>query len=156
MTPAHRHDEPTIAEHEPTSNRSSRRRRWGSDDGFTGVAATVMLLVALAGGGLIFDGGRALAARRDAINDAEAGARAGAAQIGFGGLSTDRATQAARDHLIAAGVAPGDIESIQIVGNTVTVTVIARRGAVFTTLLGNDTIVVAGVGEATASFGAAP
>ena len=135
---------------------AKHQRRWRADDGFTGVAATVMLLVALAGGGLIFDGGRALAARRDAINDAEAAARAGAAEIGFSGLNTDAATQAARDHLLAAGVAPNDIQSINVAGNTVTITVTARRDAVFTTLLGNDTIVVAGVGEATASFGAAP
>lgn len=135
---------------------SSRSRRWRRDDGFTGVAATVMLLVAIAGGGLIFDGGTALAARRNAINDAEAAARAGAAQIGFSGLNTDAATQAARDHLTSAGVAPDDIESISVDGNTVTVIVAARRDAVFTTLLGNDTIIVAGVGEATASFGAAP
>ena len=92
------------------------QRRWRSDDGFTGVAATVMLLVALAGGGLIFDGGRALAARRDAINDAEAAARAGAAEIGFSGLDTDAATQAARDHLLAAGVAANDIQSIEVAG----------------------------------------
>lgn len=142
----------------PTSQpeRTRRRGRWRADDGFTGVAATVMLLVALAGGGLIFDGGRALAARRDAINDAEAAARAGAAEIGFSGLDTDAATQAARDHLAASGVDPGDIESIDVADNTVTVTVTARRDAVFTTLLGNDTIVVAGVGEATATFGATP
>lgn len=150
------------SEPDPDTNRAhapplaKRPRRWRADDGFTGVAATVMLLVALAGGGLIFDGGRALAARRDAINDAEAAARAGAAEIGFSGLNTDAATQAARDHLLAAGVAPNDIQSINVAGNTVTITVTARRDAVFTTLLGNDTIVVAGVGEATASFGAAP
>ena len=141
----------------PTSDESPLHRlRWRNDDGFTGVAATVMLLVALAGAGLIFDGGRALAARRDAINDAEAAARAGAAQIGFSGLATDTATQAARDHLLAAGVNPDDIESITVDGTTVTVIVTARRDAVFTTLLGNDTLIVAGVGEATASFGAAP
>ena len=142
--------DPAVPESRP------RRRRMVDDRGFTGVAATVMLLAALAGGGLIFDGGRALSARRDAINDAEAAARVGASQIGFGGLSTDRATQAARDHLIAAGVAPGDIARIDVNGTTVTVTVTARRSAVFTSLLGNDTIVVAGVGEATASFGATP
>lgn len=141
----------------PAAAPSPRQRaRWRRDDGFTGVAATVMLLVALAGGGLIFDGGSALAARRNAINDAEAAARAGAAQIGFSGLAPDAATQAARVHLLAAGVAPEDINSIDVDGNTVIVIVTARRDAVFTTLLGNDTIIVAGVGEATASFGAAP
>ena len=139
-----------------TPTPKARRRRSRDDSGFTGVAATVMLLAALAGGGLIFDGGRALAARRDAINDAEAAARVGASQIGFDGLSTDQATQAARDHLLAAGVAPADIARIEVDGTTVTVAVTARRDAVFTSLLGNDTIVVAGVGEATASFGATP
>ncbi|MEL6893462.1 MAG: hypothetical protein AAFP84_17855, partial [Actinomycetota bacterium] len=117
-------DDPTP---EPTA-----RRRWLDDCGFTGVAATVMLLVAIAGGGLIFDGGRALEARRSAINDAEAAARAGAAQVGFNGLDTNRAFLAARDHLSAAGVAPADIASIAVDGTTVTVTVTARRPAVFT------------------------
>ena len=147
---------PPAGQDAPRTSSKLRRKGWRNDAGFTGVAATVMLLVAVAGGGLIFDGGSALAARRGAINDAEAAARAGAAPVGFGGLSPDAATQAARDHLLAAGVAPGDIEAIHVAGTTVTVTVIARRDAVFTTLLGNDTIVVAGVGEATASFGAAP
>lgn len=150
------HDLNANSEDPDTAQPLRRRERWRRDDGFTGVAATIMLLVALAGGGLIFDGGTALAARRNAINDAEAAARAGAAQIGFSGLNTDAATQAARNHLTSAGVAPNDIESISVDGNTVTVIVTARRDAVFTTLLGNDTIIVAGVGEATASFGAAP
>jgi len=129
---------------------------WRRDDGMTGVAASVMLLAAIAGGGLIFDGGRALAARRDAINNAEAAARAGAQELGFAGLDTTAATDAARDHLLAAGVDPADIRVVSVTGNTVTVTITARRDAVFTDLLGNDTIVVAGTGEATASFGATP
>lgn len=143
-------------DHDDLVHEPNARRRWLDDRGFTGVAATVMLLVAIAGGGLIFDGGRALEARRSAINDAEAAARAGAAQVGFDGLDTNRAIQAARDHLTAAGVAPADIAAITVDGTTVTVTVTARRPAVFTALLGNDTLIVAGVGEATASFGDTP
>lgn len=148
--------EPVDTEPDTTQASGVRPRRAGDDRGFTGLAATVLLLAALAGGGLIFDGGRALSARRDAINDAEAAARVGASQIGFDGLNTDRATQAARDHLIAAGVAPSDIQRVDVNGTTVTVAVTARRDAVFTSLLGNDTIVVAGIGEATATFGATP
>jgi len=118
-----------------------RLRRWSSDDrGIIGPAVTMVLVVALAGGGLVYDGGRALVARRQAINTAEAAARAGASTVTADGLREDRS----------------DIINITITPATVTVIIRASRDAVFGQLLGNDTIVVRGDGEATATFGGGP
>jgi Putative Flp pilus-assembly TadE/G-like len=140
----------------PMTKHTASKCWWVDDRGLTGVAATFMLLVALAGGGLVYDGGRALGARRDAINNAEAAARAGAAEVGFDGLVAVEARAAVVDHLTRQGVAAEDIASIEIDATTVTVTVIARRPAAFAALLGNDTLIVRGVGTATASFGDTP
>lgn len=134
----------------------ARQRHWRDDSGLTGIAATVMMLIVLAGAGLIYDGGRALAARRETINTAEAAARAGAATVTADGLSRDPARAAALAFLDAAGVSPTDVVEITITPNTVMVTLRASRDAVFGQLLGNDTIVVRGTGKATATFGRPP
>jgi Flp pilus assembly protein TadG len=134
----------------------ARQRLWRDDSGLTGIAATVMMLIVLAGAGLIYDGGRALAARRETINTAEAAARAGAATVTADGLSQDPARAAALAFLDAAGVSRTDVVEITITPNTVTVTLRAARDAVFGQLLGNDTIVVRGTGKATATFGRPP
>jgi hypothetical protein len=49
-----------------------------------------------------------------------------------------------------------DIITVAVTSNTVTVTLRASRSAVFGQLLGNDTIVVRGTGQATATFGSPP
>ena len=135
----------------------SRLRRWFSDDrGIIGPAVTMVLVVALAGGGLVYDGGRALVARRQAINTAEAAARAGASTVTADGLRQDPARAATLEFLDSAGVARSDIISITITPATVTVIIRASRDAVFGQLLGNDRIVVRGDGEATATFGDGP
>jgi hypothetical protein len=133
-----------------------RCRGWRDDRGLAGIAATVMLLIVIAGAGLVYDGGRALAARRETINTAEAAARAGAATVTANGLSQDTARMATLEFLDTAGVARNDIVDIAVTANTVTVTLRASRSAVFGQLLGNDTIVVRGTGQATATFGSPP
>lgn len=134
-----------------------RLARWSADDrGLTGVAATVMLLIVLAGAGLIYDGGRALAARREVINTAEAAARAGAATVTANGLREDPANTAVHEFLDAAGIADGDVVSITVTATEVRVVLSASREAVFGQLLGNDQIIVYGSGEATATFGSSP
>mgnify|MGYP003495274337 FL=1 len=45
------------------------RRAIADDRGVIGPAVAMLLIVVLIGAGLVFDGGRALAARRQAIND---------------------------------------------------------------------------------------
>ena len=134
----------------------TRLRHWRDDSGLTGIAATVMMLIVLAGAGLIYDGGRALAARRETINTAEAAARAGAATVTADGLSQDPARAATLAFLDAAGISRTDVVEITITPNTVAVTLRASRDAVFGQLLGNDTIVVRGTGKATAAFGRPP
>lgn len=129
---------------------------WRDDRGMTSIAAVLMLVVVLAGAGVVYDGGRALAARREAINLAEAAARAGATTVTAEGLRQDPATAAAHDFLTASGVDPSDIVSITVTTNSVTVAVRSSTRAVFGNLIGNDEIVVYGTGEATATFGNPP
>ncbi len=126
---------------------------WRDDRGMASVATVLMLVVVLAGAGVVYDGGRALAARREAINVAEGAARAGATTVTAEGLRRDPAAAAARDFLTASGVAPSDIVSITVTTNSVTVVVRSSTDAVFGNLIGNDEIVVYGTGEATATFG---
>ena len=130
-----------------------RTGRGRGDRGVTTIAATFMLLIVLAGGGLIFDGGRALAARADAFNNAEAAARAGSLELTQQGLDSDAAEQTARDYLTSVGVAPEDVLAVEVSGSTVRVVVQARVEAAFAALLGEDTLVVTGDGEATADIG---
>jgi Flp pilus assembly protein TadG len=129
------------------------RRAIADDRGVIGPAVTMLLVVVLIGAGLVFDGGRALAARREAINTAEAAARAGVATLTADGLHEDLARSATFEFLDAAGVARTDVASITVTPTTVTVVLTARRDAVFGQLIGNDSIVVRGSGEATATFG---
>ncbi len=81
------------------------RRAIADDRGVIGPAVAMLLIVVLIGAGLVFDGGRALAARRQAINTAEAAARAGVATVTADGLREDPARAATLDFLDAAGVA---------------------------------------------------
>lgn len=129
---------------------------WRDDRGMASVAAVLMLVVVLAGAGVVYDGGRALAARREAINVAEGAARAGATTVTAEGLRQDPAAAAARDFLTASGVAFSDIVSITVTTNSVTVVVRSSTDAVFGNLIGNDEIVVYGTGVARATFGSPP
>jgi hypothetical protein len=129
---------------------------WRDDRGMTSVAAVLMLVVVLAGAGVVYDGGRALAARREAINVAEGAARAGATTVTAEGLRQDQAIAAAREFLSASGVASSDIVSITVTMNSVSVVVRSSTSAVFGTLVGHGEIVVYGTGEATATFGSSP
>ena len=124
-----------------------------SDDrGLAGIAATIVIVVALAGATLIYDGGRALVAQRQIINVAEAAARTGAATADRYGLQAGPATAAAADHIAAAGVPDSDVVAITVTAERVTVTLRAHRTGVFTSLLGNPTITVTGTGTAVWSY----
>ncbi len=112
----------------------------------------LLLVIALAGAGLIVDGGRVMVARRHASNTAEAAARAAVSTAtpvsGF-----DR--QAARDAALAyagrAGVAPSDVEVVVGV-DYVTVTVTERRSTVFLILGGQETMTVRATGTARVTY----
>ena len=130
----------------------SKLRRCRGDRGLAGIASVLMIVVVLAGATLIFDGGRALVAQRQIINVAEGAARAGAATADRYGLQQGAATAAAAAHVAAAGVPDSDIVAITVSPTTVTVRLVARRTGVFTSLLGNPTIVVTGSGSAVWSY----
>src|SRR6266508_3175311 len=96
--------------------------------------------------GLVLDGGLTLAAKRRAINEAEAAARAGAQAIAIptfrssGRLTLDPA--AARAYLAAAGH-PG---RIQVAGDRVTVTVTLTQHTQILRLAGLGQLTVTGRG----------
>lgn len=129
------------------------KRRAADDRGMVGIAACLMIVVVLAGATLIFDGGRALNERRQIINTAEAASRAGVATADETGLDASTAESAARRYVSNAGVAGGDIISIDVTRTTVTVRLRAQTDGVFTSLLGNDTITVTGTGSAAWNYG---
>jgi hypothetical protein len=128
------------------------RVRVGDERGLASIAAVLMIVVVLAGAALIFDGGRALVARRQIINIAEAAARAGAATADRHGLQQAPATEAAAAHIHGAGIPDSDVVAITVTAQRVTVTLQAHRDAVFTSLLGNPTITVTGTGSAQWSY----
>jgi hypothetical protein len=117
-----------------------------------GIAAAVLIVMVLAGGALIYDGGRALVAERQIINVAEGAARAGTATADRNGLQGDPATAAAQAFIAAAGVPDSDVVSIVVTAERVTVTLRAHRSGVFTSLLGNGTITVTGTGTSLSSY----
>lgn len=127
-------------------------QRLSDDRGLAGIASVLMIVVVLAGGTLIFDGGRALVAQRQIINVAEGAARAGAATADRFGLQEGSARAAATAHIESAGVPDSDVVSITVSSTTVSVSLVARRTGVFTSLLGNPTIVVRGTGSAVWSY----
>jgi hypothetical protein len=128
------------------------RRRASDDRGLAGIAAVMLIVVVLAGGTLIFDGGRALVAQRQIINVAEAAARSGAATADRFGLQEGPARAAAAAHVAAAGIPDSDVVSITVTAERVTVTLRAHRTGVFTSLLGNPTMTVTGSGSAVWSY----
>ncbi|MDX8031716.1 hypothetical protein SK803_15935 [Lentzea sp. BCCO 10_0856] len=109
-------------------------------------------VAALAFGGLVLDGGLALAAKVQAMGRAQEAARAGAQEIDLTAYRTDgilrllpaRATAAAHNHLAASH----HTGSVLVTANTVTVTVTIHQRSQLLGLFAVDTITVTGRGEA--------
>jgi len=122
------------------------------DRGAIGVLLCMLLVVCLAGAGLVVDGGRALVARRHASNTAEAAARA-AVETGspVGGLDPARATAAALSYAERAGVAASDVRVV-VASRAVTVIVTERRATVFLILGGQQTLTVRATGIARVEY----
>ncbi len=107
--------------------------------------------------GLVIDGGLTLAAKRRAINEAEAAARAGAQAIAIGTFRTSGqvmldpvgARVAARAYLAATGH-PG---TVQVTGERVTVTVQLTQRLQILGLAGLGSLHVTGRGTAVAERG---
>jgi hypothetical protein len=114
----------------------------------------VMMLALVLMAGLVLDGGLALAAKVQAIDDAQAAARAGAQAID---LATYRATgqvtldvgEATTDAEQALAVA-GHAGTVAVVGDEVTVTVSITQPMQILDLAGIKQVTVSGSGSATA------
>jgi Flp pilus assembly protein TadG len=118
------------------------------DRGAIGVMLAMIVVVCLAGAGLVVDGGRALVARRHASNTAEAAARAGVATGSpVAGLDPERAAAAALSAATRSGV-PADQITVEVTGRSVRVTVVERRPTIFLVLGGRSTMTVGAVGVA--------
>lgn len=112
----------------------------------------VFMLAFMAMAGLVIDGGYALAAKRRAINEAQAAARAGAGVLATaqfrsdGGFEVDptEAERAAQSYLAATGHSG----VVKVAGDTVEVAVSFRQPVAVLGLFGVRDIEVSGVGRA--------
>lgn len=118
------------------------------DRGSISVVMIIMLVMVLAGAGLVVDGGRAMAARRHASNTAEAAARAAVSTATpVSGFDPATARDAALDYATRAGVAAVDV-NVVVVSDAVRVTITERRRTVFLVLGGRSTMTVRATGVA--------
>ncbi len=130
----------------------SRARLGEGDRGAISIVLLLLLVVALAGAGLIVDGGRAMVARRHASNTAEAAARAAVSTATpVSGFDRDTARDAAITYADRAGVAGSDVEVV-VGADYVTVTVTERRSTVFLILGGQETMTVRATGTARVAY----
>ena len=118
------------------------------DRGSLAIAMMFLVIITLVGGGMLVDGGRVLAARQHAFNIAQGAARSAAA-LGAPMAPVDAVTahRAAMSYAQRAGIAASDV-SVSTVRGVVMVTVVERRSAVFTALVGKATFTVRAVGVA--------
>jgi Flp pilus assembly protein TadG len=118
------------------------------DRGSISVVMIIMLVMVLAGAGLIVDGGRAMAARRHASNTAEAAARAAVSTATpVSGFDPVTARDAALEYATRAGVASVDVV-VEVAPDAVRVTITERRRTVFLVLGGRSTMTVRATGVA--------
>jgi hypothetical protein len=137
------------------------RDRFGEPEaGMVTAFVVVFTLAILVMAGLVLDGGLALSAKVQAIDDAQAAARAGAQAIDIplyrstGQITLDpgEATADAEQYLAAAG----KTGTVQVAGERVTVTVTISQPTQLLSLAGIDHLTVTGSGTATAEQGANP
>ena len=123
-----------------------------ADRGDLLVSLMLLVVVVLAGAGLIVDGGRVMAARRHASNIAEGAARAAVSSTTpVRDFQPDTAREAAIDHAVRSGISVGDV-AVVVRDGSVTVTVTERRRSVFLVLGGWETVTVQGTGTATVVY----
>ena len=123
-----------------------------TDSGSISVVMMLLLVIALAGAGLIVDGGRAMVARRHASNTAEAAARAAVSTATpVSGFDRETARDAAIEYANRAGIATADI-AVEVGVDYVTVTVTERRSTVFLILGGQEVMTVRATGTARVAY----
>lgn len=127
-------------------------RRWRDDAGQVTGFVVILVLAMLLAGGLVFDGGRLLAERRELHDLANGAARAGAQAMSLDALRADGATAVDPDAGVLSAreflAASGRTGEIQVVGDTVTVTVRASTELVILRLAGVASREVVGWGSA--------
>ena len=135
-----------------------RRARLGdAESGMVTAFAVIFTLALLLMAGLVLDGGLALAAKVQAIDDAQAAARAGAQAIDIptyrasGQITLDPAQAAADAERYLA--AAGHTGTISVNGEQVTVTVTITQPTQILSLAGIDHLTETGTGTATAEQG---
>jgi len=141
---------------ETLAGRLGSARRSGVERGEGAAIWLVLVTVALVAlAGLVFDGGRAVAARGEAMSIAQQAARSGADAVSAGSLhggvdpavGVAAAETAAWAVLDAAGVQPGDA-AVTATAASVTVTVTVTRRTAILSIVGKDTL--SGTATATA------
>ncbi len=133
------------------------RRRGGEEAGMVTAFVVIFTLALLVMAGLVLDGGLALSAKVQAIDAAQAAARAGAQAIDIptyrasGQITLDPA-QAIADaqHYLAAA---GQVGTVSVNGEQVTVTVTITQATQILSLAGIDHLTETGTGSATAEQG---
>jgi hypothetical protein len=139
-----------------TRRRALRRGR-ADESGMVTAFVVIFTLALLAMAGLVLDGGLTLAAKVQAIDDAQAAARAGAQAIDIPlyrstGQVTLDPTQAVADaeHYLAAS---GNTGTVAVAGDQVTVSVRLTQPTQILSIVGVDSLSVSGTGTATAEQG---
>lgn len=123
------------------------------DRGSVSVGLVLLVVIAVAGGALIFDGARYLAAERHASNTAEGAARAAIATGSpSDGLDADVARRAAVDHAVRLGVPAADVAVAFPARDVVVVTITERRPATFVRFSGSADLVATAQGRARLEF----
>jgi hypothetical protein len=128
------------------------RRLRADEDGRVTAFVVIVVTAVLAFGGLVLDGGLALAAKVRAIGEAQEAARAGAQEIDLAAyrdngalrLVPQQASAAARAYLATVGRSG----TVSIAGNTVNVTVTISQPTQLLGLIGIGSITVTGTGQA--------
>ncbi|WP_420451772.1 pilus assembly protein TadG-related protein [Ilumatobacter sp.] len=119
------------------------------DRGSASVGLVLLVVIVIAGSGLIFDGARYLSAERHVSNTAEGAARAAIATGSpADGLDADIARQAAVEHATALGVPAADIAVTFPARDLVVVVITERRPATFTRFAGSTSLVARAEGRA--------
>jgi hypothetical protein len=128
-----------------------------AQDGFVTAFTVIMVAALLALAGLVFDGGRALAGRVTALDEAQEAARVGAQQIdlptfratGTAVLDDNAATTAAEAYLASTG----DTGTATVNGNAVTVTVTHLQPTEILSMIGIGSFTEHATATATAEQG---
>ena len=141
-------------------NHCGLRSRLGEEDGMVTAFVVIFMFALLLMAGLVLDGGLTLAAKVQAIDEAQAAARAGAQAIDLptyrstGQITLDptEATADAEKFLAAAG----HTGTVAVNGDVVTVRVSITQATQILDIAGIDHLTVTGTGTAMAEQGNAP